>query len=228
VALIAVAAASSRLAPTRAVTSIKAHGVISLPRLTKASFGTTLATALRREPLDRTPMETVPVVIARIAVAAANAVADEDADAADAAVVAEAKAAIARVARRADRPWKAVDQRIPSLPRPRRCHRVTVAIITTRVARTRVRAHSRVLLRRAASLAMKPRTSVSLGSRSRPVSRSSRGKANRHVSRSRSVSRSSLARANQHASHSRTPGRRKLTIGRPSLNSGHRLLRRNT
>lgn len=229
VASIAVAAASRRPAPIRAATSIRAHGVIRLPGLTKASFGTTLATAPQREPLDRTPMETVRVVIARIAVAAANAVVDEDADAADAAVAAEVKAAIAKVARRADRPWKAarkaVDQRIPSLPKPRRCHRVTVAIITTRVARTRVRTNSRVLLRRVAStasLAMKPRTSVSLGSRSRLVSRSSPSRPNRWcVSRSRSVRRS------QHASHSRTPGHPKPTIGRPSLNSGHRLLRRN-
>jgi hypothetical protein len=99
---IAAAAANSRLGPIKA-TSIRAHGVISLPGLTKASFATTLATALRRERLDRTPMETGKAVIARIAAAAA--VVDEDADEADAVVAAEAKAAIARGGRRADRPW---------------------------------------------------------------------------------------------------------------------------
>lgn len=240
VAAIVVPAASSSHARIKAATSIRAHGVINLPGLMKASFGTTLATALQMERPDRKPMETVPVAIARIAVAAANAVADEDADAADAAVAAEAKAVIAKVARMADRPWtpalKAVGRRTPSLPRPRQCHRVTVAIITMKVVLARARTNSRALRRTVAStanLAMKPRSSASLGSRSRPASRNSRARANRCASRSRSVSHSSLARLSrcvnrsQHASHSRTPGRRKLTIGLPSLNSGHRLLHRN-
>ena len=92
------------------------------------------------------------MVIAKTAVAV-SAVADEDADAADVAVVDEAK-----VAPRADHPWVAQKevggQRTRSLPRPHRCRRLTVVTIIRTVVHERARASSRALLRNTASLAM--------------------------------------------------------------------------
>ncbi len=135
-----------------------------------------MATAPQRELLDWTPTETAQAVIARI-VALANAVADEDADAADAVVVAEAKAVIARVARRVDPPWavqkavdqvqRAVGQRTRSLPKPRPCPRATVVIIMNPT--------------------MKRRSSMSLGSPSRLVSPNRLAIPSQNVRRRRSV-----------------------------------------
>lgn len=97
------------------------------------------------------------MVIAKTAVAV-SAVADEDADAADVAVVDEAKVEVAKVAPRADHPWVAQKevggQRTRSLPRPHRCRRLTVATIIRTVVLERARASSRALLRNTANLAM--------------------------------------------------------------------------
>jgi hypothetical protein len=144
-------------------------------------------------------MEMVRVVIDRTVVAA-NAAADEDADAADAVAAAEAKGAIARVARRAAR--RAVGQKTRSLPKPLRCRRVTVVTITTTVARAKARTNSRVFRRNIAK---------GTTSRSKHMSR------NRLVSHSRSIVHPSLSF-----------GLRNRTIGRLSLSSGTRLLRLST
>ena len=177
-------------------------------------------------------MEMVPVVTARIVVAA-NAAADEDADAADAVAAAEAKAAVARVARKAA-PWvgvrKAVGQRIHSLPKPHRCRRATVPIITTTVASATARTNNRVLRpaiarcttsrnrrvsrRRAASRS-------SLMSHNRPVNLSKLVSHNRLMNRSRVVNRSRSI-----APRSLSIGLRNQSIGRLSLSSGIRLLPR--
>ena len=97
------------------------------------------------------------MVIAKTAVAV-SAVADEDADAADVAVVDEAKVEVAKVAPRADHPWVAQKevggQRTRSLPRPHRCRRVTAVTITRTVVHERARANSRALLRNTANLVM--------------------------------------------------------------------------
>ena len=90
-------------------------------------------------------------------VVAVSAVAGGDAAVADVAVVDEAKVEVAKVAPRADRPWvaqKVGGQRTPSLPRPHRCRRVTVAIIMRTVARERAQANNRALLRNTANLVM--------------------------------------------------------------------------
>jgi hypothetical protein len=156
-------------------------------------------------------MEMVQVVIDRIVVAA-SAAADEDADAADAVAEVEAKAAIAKVARRAAR--KAVGQKTRSLPKPLRCRRVTVVTITTTVARAKARTNSRAF-----------RRNITKGttSRSKQVSRSSRVTRSKHASRNRLVSHS---RSIVHPSLSF--GLRNRTIGRLSLSSGTRLLRLST
>jgi hypothetical protein len=197
---------------TRVAASIKTPKVIGLrarinhPTLirAKALFETILVTAQLREPLDRTPMEMVRAVIARTVVAA-SAVADEDADAADAAVVVEAKAAIATLAQWADHPWApavrmpaavrmAAGQRIRSLPRPHRYRRVTVATITTRVV-PRARPNSRTSTPGVAtrSIETMPRSSVSLGSPSRLVSRNRSTRRSRSASRRRSFGHSRLS-----------------------------------
>jgi hypothetical protein len=157
------------------------------------------------EPLDRTPMEMVRVVIDRTVVAA-SAAADEDADAADAVAAAEAKAAIERVVRRAAR--KAVGQKTRSLPKPLRRRRVTVVTIKTTVARAKARTNSRVFRRNLAK---------GTTSRSKHMSRSSRMSRNRLVSHSRSIVHPSLSF-----------GLRNRTIGRLSLSSETRLLRLST
>ena len=217
--------------PIRVAASIKAPGVISLrarinrPVLSraKARFETTLVTAQLREPPDRTPMEMVRAAIGRT-VATASAVADGDVAAADAVVAAEAKAAIAKVARRAV-PWAlarkaAVGQRTRSLPKPLQCRRLTVVTITTTVARAKARTNSRVLRRSIARRAT---------SRSRRVSRNS------HVNRSRLMNRNRCVRPSRLASRSRSIGHLSLNTGlrsrnieRLSLSSGSRRLHRST
>jgi len=157
------------------------------------------------EPLDRTPMEMVRVVIDRTVVAA-SAAADEDADAADVVVAAEAKAAIARVVRRAAR--KAAGQKTRLLRKPLRCRRVMAVTITTTVARAKARTNSRVFRRNIAK---------GMTSRSKRMSRSSRASRNRLVSHSRSIVHPSLSF-----------GLLNRTIGRLSLSSGTRLLRLST